>query len=367
MITIMLTQWTKLRRAPIWFLAMLFMTFMFTLILGGQSSSKLELPVILDSSMDKANSELWLERLNDSEVYAFRVREEEDALTMVREGQAELAVRLFDEDYRIIAAADNPNVNLVEQHIHSQFLEELRIRQAALNAEDPQAFRSEVEQKLLNPALGTTIQSIESEVNFRYNEQLQFLFGFTLFFVIYSIAYSVIAIMEEKQSGIWDRIILSPTSKTEMYLGHLVYSFLVGCAHIGLMFVVFHYIFGFDLGEQYGMIILTSVIYVLSIVALCIMLVSLIKTSQQYSAIIPLVAVSMAMLGGAYWPIELVSNSIVTATSKFIPLTYGMEALKGITLYQYGWTELLKPLGVLALMSVMFMGIGINLMERRLR
>lgn len=367
MITILLNQWTKLKRGPIWFLMMLFMTFMFTLVLGGQSTSKVEIPVILDSSMDPAHSELWLERLNDSEVYSFKIRDEDEVLNMVREGQTDMAVRLFDENYRIIAVAENHDVNIVEQHIYSQFHDELRIRQAALNSEDPSAFRDEVERQLSNPPLSTSVQSIDTEVNFRYNDQLQFLFGFTLFFVIYSIAFSVIAIMEERETGIWDRIILSPTTKTQMYLGHLVYSFLIGCAHIILMFVVFHYIFGFDLGDRVGMITLTILIYVLSIVALSIMLVSLLKTSQQYTSIIPLIAVSMAMLGGAYWPIELVSNSFVVISSQFIPLTYGMEALKGITLYQYGWSELLRPLGVMVLMSVLFMGIGINLMERRIR
>ena len=64
----------------------------------------------------------------------------------------------------------------------------------------------------------TPIFKIEKS-NFRgsdtiiYNSTFQSLFGFTLFFVIYTIAYNVLPILIEKKEGIWDRMILSPVEK----------------------------------------------------------------------------------------------------------------------------------------------------------
>lgn len=365
MFSVLLTQWTKLKRAPVWLLLMLVMTFVFTLVLGTNSTSKMTFPVIADDRLDDGQAKQWLEILNRSDVFAFKLMEENKAVGQVREGKAELAVRLLQDDYRIVAAADNPNAGLVERHIRTQYSEELRMRQAADSSADPQAFRMEVERYLNAPALASSAQMVESTVDFKYNQELQFLFGFTLFFVIYTIAFSVSSILEEKKAGIWDRIILSPVTKTGMYMGHLVYSFLIGCAHIFIMFSVFRFGFGFQLGDKIGLLITAAVLYVLSIVALSILISSLVRTAQQYNAIIPLLSVSMAMLGGAYWPIELVDNPFLIAAAKVVPLAYGMEALKGAAVYNLGWIELAQPLGILALITVLCMGVGINLMERK--
>ncbi|MFC4024745.1 hypothetical protein ACFOUV_13160 [Oceanobacillus longus] len=46
------------------------------------------------------------------------------------------------------------------------------------------------------------------------------------------------------------------------------------------------------------------------------------------------------------------------ALSKINPLTYGMEALNGLVIYN-------TRCSILLLMEVIFMGVGIHLMERR--
>ncbi|MEW4226077.1 hypothetical protein [Rossellomorea marisflavi] len=89
------------------------------------------------------------------------------------------------------------------------------------------------------------------------------------------------------------------------------------------------------------------------------------KKSQHFNAVIPIVAVSMAMLGGAYWPLEIVNSPVMIAISKVIPITYGMEILKGITVNQLGLGDILYPVSILLLMGVLFLGLGLNFMEKR--
>jgi len=88
-------------------------------------------------------------------------------------------------------------------------------------------------------------------------------------------------------------------------------------------------------------------------------------TLTQFQALISLLAVSMAMIGGAYWPLEIVSSNVLLALAKIVPLTYGMELLKGAAVYGRSITELLYPMSILFFMGVVFMGIGINLVERK--
>src|SRR5690606_38788282 len=106
-------------------------------------------------------------------------------------------------------------------------------------------------------------------------------------------------------------------------------------------------------------ILVLVAVYTFAIVALGMMLASIVKTPQQLSVLTPIIGVSFAMLGGAYWPIEIISNPILLTLSKFVPITYAMEALRGVAYYQYSWSDLLEPVSYLVLFGVVCMGIGI--------
>lgn len=105
--------------------------------------------------------------------------------------------------------------------------------------------------------------------------------------------------------------------------------------------------------------------YVFSIVALALFLVSVVKSTQQFNAIISLVSVSLSMLGGAYWPLEIVSSDFLLKVSNFVPIKHAMEGLKAATIYGASINELLYPISILTLMGVVLIGIGINVMERK--
>src|SRR5690606_33966380 len=97
-----------------------------------------------------------------------------------------------------------------------------------------------------------------------YNMGIQLLFAFTLFLVIFTIGYKINAMTIEKATGIWSRVVLSPMRKTEMYMGHLFYSSLIGFAQITVILLLFRYLFKFNLGDRFGMLLIVAAIYTLT-------------------------------------------------------------------------------------------------------
>jgi ABC-2 type transport system permease protein len=203
------------------------------------------------------------------------------------------------------------------------------------------------------------------EDSFIYDGKLQAIFGFAVFFVIYTIAFNVIHILAAKQNGIWDRLILSPARKWEMYVGILLYAFVLGYIQITIVFSVFKYALGVNFYGGFGKTLILLAPYVLCIVSLSVLLAGISKSMQTFNALVPLASVSLAMIGGAYWPIEIVTNKIMLTISKLDPITYVMEAFKDVTIYGESLSATLFPVSILLLMSVLMMGIGLNLMERR--
>src|SRR5690625_5951851 len=51
-------------------------------------------------------------------------------------------------------------------------------------------------------------------------------------------------LIEEKRTGTWNRLIFSPISKTQLYLGHLSHYYLVGLGQIILSFFILTSVLG---------------------------------------------------------------------------------------------------------------------------
>ncbi|MFC4402636.1 ABC transporter permease [Gracilibacillus xinjiangensis] len=366
MMNIFLLQWQRLRRKPFMVLAMVAMTIVFIIFIGGASNqSKISIPTSFADDFPQGDREEFIDHLNQLEGFQFIETNYEKARENIALGIASFGVVLAREDYRIIIGTENPNQAIVEQYISSTYWEELRIDQA-VNQTGNEQLRQSIKESLERPPIVVESQIGESEGDvFLFNNQLQALFGMTLFFAIYTIVFSLGEVAEEKQRGSWDRLILSPVRKWQVYLGYLSFAFVIGMAQILIVFAMFQHFFGFEIGGNWLEIFLICFVYTFAIVSLGMLLIGLVNRSSQLNAIVPIVAVSMAMLGGAYWPIEIVNNDIVLTISKVIPVTYGMEALKTVTVYGKDLVDITQPLSILLLMGVLCMGVGINLMERR--
>jgi len=365
MIPILLSQWMKERRNPALLLLFTGITIVAALLFGGSKDSKMMIEVFSESGMPAEDRAGWIALLNQNESYLFKEQEEEAAIKKVREGRADLALKLTDDDYRIIAAVDNPNVQLVEQHIRTAYERELQLRAAASAVEDEAIFRKSVNAYLENPPLQLRLDGGGGGELIQYDMGMQLLFAFSLFLTMFTVGYKVNAITKDKASGVWNRLILSPLRKTEMYLGHLLYSTCIGILQILLVFSIFRFVFGYDLGSQYGLLLLVIVVYTLSIVSLSILFVGMLKTPEQFTALFSSIIPIMPLISGAYMPPGTITNPFLLGAAEAVPITHAMEALTGIAMYGNGIAELWIPLAKMLLISVLCMGIGINMMERK--
>ncbi|MBU9722436.1 MULTISPECIES: ABC transporter permease [Bacillaceae] len=367
MISVFLLQWQRLRRAPILVLSFLGLTILFVSVLAGFGGPNSQFTIYTygDPTLEEENRDKWLDRLNEEGNLTFHWVEESEAVEAVTSRSAGMALKLMNDDYQILIAVQDPSSVMIENYVYQVFSEELRLQEVAshVNADE---FYSNLDKVMSDPTMKVTTESLSGEESsYAFDERLHFLFGMTLFFSIYTMMYSLMNVAEEKRVGTWDRLIVSPLYKWQVYTGHLLYSFLIGMIQIVVAFLFFQVVFGFDLGERYGTLLLVIGCFAFAIVSLGMLVMGLVKRSQQMQAVIPILATAMAMLGGAYWPIEVVSNEIMLALSKGMPIYYGLDALKGAAIYNMGMPELLQPISIMLLFGVVCMGIGINLMERR--
>ncbi|EOR24888.1 ABC transporter permease [Niallia alba] len=352
----------KFIRKPGGFIITSLICIVFAYLVGISSFTKVEVPIFTDQST-KANN--ILKDLNKSESYSFVSYTEEEVKEQLAKGEADVGVSINADTYTIFRIAETANVLMVQNFLQTYYGYMLKEDALLNNAADKEEAKRVLISNKETPIIPVSNEQTLSEKEATYNQSLQSLFGFTLFFCIYTVSFTVIEILRDKQNGIWDRFILSSTSKAQIYLGHLLFSFFIGYAQIIMIFLLFKYGLNIDFNGNFYLVYVLIIPYLFSIVALTILLTGLVKTPSQFNAIIPLVSVSFAMLGGAYWPIEIVTSKVMLLLSKFIPITYGMELLKKGIIESASWMDIMVPAGILCLMGTIMLGIGIQLIEKR--
>ena len=353
---ILYAKFIWLYRNPWTFIAMTAMTIVFALIMGGSNLDKETIPVYTELNED----DFIIHTMKENELFEMEFVSKTEMKDSIQSANSELGMVLKQDSYEIVTGIDSPYVTLAKQVLDDVYLQNEQLTQLT---DQNDVNKIELAGTLDDSPVFTLNEQTETEEF--YDNNLYPLYGMALFLVIYTIAYSVFQMLVEKKSGIWDRIILSPAKKWEMYTANFIYSSIVGYLQISIIFLLFRFVFDVDFGGKLDILLVAVIPYVLTIVSLIILIVGIVKTVQQFNVAIPIVSLSMAMLGGAFWPLEIVDSDFMLLLSNIIPIKYGLDLLNGITSSGYTWEDMLEPTAILLLMSVVFTGIGIHLMEKR--
>ncbi|MDN4493287.1 ABC transporter permease [Ureibacillus aquaedulcis] len=365
MIHIFKTKLLLLSRQPASFIIITVIICAFAYVLGLGSQSKLQIGVYSDLDDEKTKAYMAeFERIPQTEYILFS---EEKAISLVEEGEFEVAVHLMLDGFELITSPDFMDAPLISNElttIYSRLTQEEAILSAApINKHDE--VEKIIGEAAVHPSFHINYSSFTNDEEFVWDSKLHSLFGFSLFMVIYTVANGVYPIIMDRRMRIWDRLTISAIGKTEIYMANILYSFLMGYLQIVLVLSIFHFGVGVDFYGGFYYSLLLVIPYLICIVSLSIFIASVASTPGKFNAIIYGMAVPFAMLGGAYWPLEIVNSDVILALSNISPITYGLELLNGATINNSPFGDLIQPLGVLLFMSVVLMGVGINLMERR--
>lgn len=371
------------------FLLMLLLPLLFTFAFSNMgTASKISIPLYDEEG--SLLSQTAVSYLNRSTSYQFEPVSLEKLKVEVAEGRAEAGIIIpkgFSEGMesgnvaiQMVKSKDSTLIpslqgviqaSLMQMHTEQTGVKAIlhSLTQLGLDANQPQV-TTRVEELLTERwretlPISTAGKTAEGSIAFRYDPKLQSSLGFMLFFVIYSIIFSLSEMLNDRRQGIWDRLLISPLRKREIYLGNFLYSFMVGYGQLLILLGASRLLFGVNWGEGWGPILFLLAIYTVTIAAFGMLLSGFVKNTQQLNAVVPIFAVSFAMLGGAFWPLEVVTSPWLITIAKGIPLYYPMSAIKEILLNQQGWNVVWLPTAVLLLMTVLFMGVGVYLFEKK--
>lgn len=187
----------------------------------------------------------------------------------------------------------------------------------------------------------------------------QYSLGFTLMFMLFMGLGSAGGFLDEREQGTLSRLLTTPTSKVELVAGKVLGIYMTVLFEAAIMVGFGAFVFRVPWGDDPLGVIMIVASFGLAATGLGVMVSSLARTRGQVSAITAVLATALSMLGGAYWPLDIVSPAMRTI-ALLTPTGWAMTGLTDIVVRSQGASQALVPTAVLLGMALVFLAVGVS-------
>ena len=163
----------------------------------------------------------------------------------------------------------------------------------------------------------------------------------------------------ERSLGTLRRLMVTPTRRSTFLTGAIGGQFLLALVQMGILVAFGILVLRVPWGREPVALVVILVTFALAGVALGTTLGTFVKTESQASNLSIMIGMVMALLGGAWWPMELFPPGLQQAV-KVLPTTWAMDALTDITMRGRGLVDILPHAAVLLGFAVVFFIIGVR-------
>jgi ABC-2 type transport system permease protein len=181
--------------------------------------------------------------------------------------------------------------------------------------------------------------------------------GMGTMFVLMTIFGGMSALIVERQQWTLQRLAAMPVRRSTLLTGKIVARFCLGLLQFLVVFGV-GALFRMNFGKDPLALVLLVILYTLSITAFSFAIGSGLKTPVQAAGLGLLLALTMAPLGGAWWPMEI-TPKFMQIIGHITPVAWAMDGFTALTYRGAHLADILLPLAVLAGMTIVLFLIAI--------
>ena len=163
-------------------------------------------------------------------------------------------------------------------------------------------------------------------------------------FVMVNGFVSALAILQLRERGISRRLLAAPRRTWELFAMLAIGPAQQMIAQAVFMILTARFFFGVHWGATPGLLLITAAVTALG-VAIVLLMGTVFRTPQQATALGPWIGVSLGMLGGCMWPLEIVPPFMKTL-AHLSPASWAMEAYLGLVFAHATTLEVLPDVAI---------------------
>lgn len=200
-----------------------------------------------------------------------------------------------------------------------------------------QVFNPQINPSLLTEEVLREYNDIPISVNFRWStsEEIEKIIiptgmnqsspGMAVMFTLMTVVMSgASTILLQRERGTLARLLTTPNAKWTIVAGNTLGIFILGLAQMLIMILIGQFFLGVNWGNDMLATILLTLAFVFSATGVAMALAAISKNANQIAVIGNLVIIVISMLGGAYWPINMMSPNM-QLVSKMVPTGWAIS------------------------------------------
>ncbi len=185
--------------------------------------------------------------------------------------------------------------------------------------------------------------------------------GMALMFLMYTVSYGGRSILAEKSQGTLPRLLVSPTTSTQILGGKVLGIFLTGCAQMGILILASVLLFQVRWGDPLGIVALIAAA-VFGATGWGMLITAMARSAGQVGALGSAIMLIFGALGGSFFSLEQMPTAI-QAFSRITPNRWGLD---GFTTLALGGSlgDLGQPILALLLMGALLFAVSTVIFSR---
>ncbi len=170
--------------------------------------------------------------------------------------------------------------------------------------------------------------------------------GMGSMYVMFTVLAGTFILLQERKQWTLQRLIMMPVARWQVTGGKMLARFIMGMVQYGVAFSFGALVLGVPFGNSPVALLLVMMSFVTCMTALAFLLATFVRNEMQASSVVTLLALTLAPLGGAWWPLEVVPEWMRTV-GHLSPVAWAMDGFSTLIYRGGGIADVIVPVVVL--------------------
>jgi ABC-2 type transport system permease protein len=175
--------------------------------------------------------------------------------------------------------------------------------------------------------------------------------GYAIMFLLFALTGSATSLFEEKQSGIFQRILAAPVRPSHILWSRFLFGIILGAFQLTALFLAGRFMFGLDLESHLGSLAVLTLVSAAACTAFGMLVAAIAPTHEAASGLSTLLVLTMTAIGGAWFPITMMPE-FMQKLSRLSLVYWAVEGYSSILWAGHSLRQIAPNLAVLTGISV---------------
>lgn len=182
--------------------------------------------------------------------------------------------------------------------------------------------------------------------------------GFAMQFLLFAVSASAAALFYERDRGLFQRLLATPTTRAQVLWAKFGYGVLLGLVQLMVLFTAGRFLYGVDVEHHLPLLVVMCVFAAAACTSFGLLVAAFAPTPEAANGMATLVILLMSAIGGAWFPVTFMPETI-QQLSKLTIVYWSMEGFSQVLWSQAGLLEMLPTLAVLGGTTAVVMAVAV--------